>query len=78
MGAHRFRDVLTTGNQPTHTQQHGICLNAFAFCPVAPGPALTIRGADWQQQLYQLAFEQAQAAAHRPRPQEGNWIGAWN
>ncbi len=77
MGAHRFREVLTTGSQPIHTPQ-GLNLSAFTLCPITQGLAFTTQQAGWQQQLYQLAFEQAQAAAHRPAPQEGNWIGAWN
>jgi hypothetical protein len=77
MGTHRFRDQLIARHERTPAQQ-GIRPGAFLLCPVIPGSAFPNQEAGWQQQLYQLAFEQAQAAAHRPSPLEGNWIGVWN
>jgi hypothetical protein len=77
MGTHRFRNVLMASREPTGTLQ-GIHPGAFVLCPVGPGLAFTAQEAGWQQQVYHLAFEQAQAAAHRPSPLEGNGIGVWN
>lgn len=50
---------------------------AFSMCPVAALPPCC--GAQWPmvQQLYQLAFEQAQAVA-RPSLPERDLLAVWN
>jgi hypothetical protein len=50
---------------------------AFFLCPVACLPTLTTQQSDWQQALYQWAFEQAQAVV-RPALPERDLLAAWN
>jgi hypothetical protein len=45
----------------------------LALCAVFPGPQ-----ASWQQSIYRLAFEQAQAAARRQSLFDRDWLGTWN
>jgi hypothetical protein len=77
MGIHRIPELITAENDPRRTQR-GIRLSAFRLCPVAPVLAFAAQETEWRQQLYQLAFEHAQAVAHRPPPSEGNWITVGN
>jgi hypothetical protein len=51
---------------------------AFIACPIALLPVTGSIHAAWQQSIYQLAFEQAQAATARPSLFEPDWLGAWN
>jgi hypothetical protein len=51
---------------------------AFIACPIG---LLAVPGGltgPWQQSIYQLAFEQAQAATKCPSLFERDWLGTWN
>ena len=77
MGSHRFLDEMSACHEPTPVPQD-IHWGAFMMCPLARCSAFANQDAGWQQQLYQLAFARAQAAAHRPSPFQGDWIDVWN
>ncbi|CAN5203609.1 hypothetical protein BH10PLA2_BH10PLA2_06440 [soil metagenome] len=67
MQAHRFRDLVestTTQQSPSPTVQS----NAFMACPILMAQAQCGGLAFWQIAVYQLAFEQAQAAQKSAQP----------
>jgi hypothetical protein len=49
--------------------------NGFMMCPLPLNPSSADRS--WQQQVYQMAFEQAQAVV-RPSWIERDVLGVWN
>ncbi len=77
MGTHRFLDQLGEHHDAS-SGLAGIVPGAFMVCPLLLCPAFAGPQAAWQQQLYQAAFEQAQAAARRPARVERDMFGVWN
>jgi hypothetical protein len=76
MASHRFRlhvngYLLPEPPAPTITPGH------FVACPAAFIQGLSAQQLLWQQMVYQLAFEQAQAAL-RPSLLERDLLAAWN
>jgi hypothetical protein len=55
----------------------GITPEAFMICPLTQFPGQSPEQWQWQQWLYQQAFEQAQAVA-RPSLLERDLLGVWN
>jgi hypothetical protein len=77
MGFHRFvENVSQTGLESS--VQTALQPAAFMACPIALFAAPAGLQGTWQQGIYQLAFEQAQAAARRPNIFERDWLGTWN
>ena len=75
MHSHRFRNQLS-GMRPAAAPAQA-SPGAFVLCPAA-----LLQGVDsgrclWQQQVYQWAFEQAQAVV-RPSILERDLLGVWN
>jgi hypothetical protein len=68
MHRHRFQDLLDSPRLP-RPPAPPVPVNAFLVCFAVLHPA--------QQQLYQLAFEQAQAVA-RPSLPERDLLAVWN
>ena len=77
MGPHRFLDHLNV-HTTTATVMEGPRAGAFMACPVVLCSTFGGMQAAWQQQLYQAAYEQARAEAHRPAPFQRDWLGTWN
>jgi hypothetical protein len=77
MKTHRLLEQLgerdTASLQPTGLSMAGFMVYPLVCCPAFAGPL-----AVWQQQLYQLAFEQAQAATHGPALRERDFFSVWN
>jgi hypothetical protein len=74
MALHRFRELLTAEVSPTPLVGASSC--GFVACPAAV--QLAMGGAQpWQQQLYQWAYQQAQAVV-RPSILEGRLAPSWN
>jgi hypothetical protein len=51
--------------------------SAFCICPIGLLQGVSAEASRWQQLLYQLAFEQAQAVV-RPSLPERDLLGSWN
>jgi hypothetical protein len=77
MSAHRFVELLNDDFQRVGGRQ-GMSPPAFTMFPVALCAAFAGPRANWQQQLYNVAFVQAQAVAHRPSLFDRDWTGVWN
>jgi hypothetical protein len=77
MTTHRFLDQLGDPHNAT-SGPAGIVPGAFMVCPLVLCPAFAGPLAAWQQQVYQVAFEQAQAAAHLPAQVERDLFAIWN
>jgi hypothetical protein len=74
---HRFRNLFDQLDQsrpsrPTATAS----MHSFVVCPVALMPCQPMQ-VSWQQQVYQAAFQQAQAVV-RPSLLERDLLAAWN
>jgi hypothetical protein len=61
MQAHRFRD-LVEGTPMQHPASQPAQPNAFMACPIVLIQTMSGGLQHWQMAVYQLAFEQAQAA----------------
>ncbi len=74
MQSHRFRDQLglETRSPVAATRQSA---GGFMVCPVPLQASAAEQS--WQQQIYQMAFEQAQAVV-RPSWLERDVLGVWN
>jgi hypothetical protein len=74
MQRHRFRQQ-SDQTRFLHPQTQPINPSAFCVCP----PSLVMSGlaAAWQQRIYQLAWEEAQAVV-RPSLLERDLLGVWN
>jgi len=77
MSRNRLLDQHNSWQEPSSAPQ-GFHVDAFVMCPVAACPAVGGQQPTWQQTLYQMAFEQAQAATRRPSLFERDWLGVWN
>jgi hypothetical protein len=77
MATNRFLDQLNQRDDSTFAPA-GLSVAGFMVCPLALCPGFAGPQAAWQQQLYQVAFEQARAAAHRPTRLERDLFGVWN
>jgi hypothetical protein len=76
MHRHRFLEQLDQRRLP-QTQAQPINAAAFCACPlslVAGAPGMVWL---WQQQVYQRAFNEAQAVV-RPSLPERDLLGVWN
>jgi hypothetical protein len=69
MNRHRFLEQMEQRHLP-RPQARPINMMAFCACPV-------VLARPWQQQVYQMAFEQAQAVV-RPSLPERDLLGVWN
>ena len=76
MHRHRFLEQLERQRLP-QSQARPISAGAFCACPVALVMGVPAVALHWQQRLYQLAFEQAQAVV-RPSLPERDLLGVWN
>jgi hypothetical protein len=65
--------IITDGSAQTTVRP-----GAFIACPLAVFAAPGGLPGSWQQDIYQIAFDQAQAAARRPSLFERDWLGTWN
>ncbi len=76
MQAHRFRDLID-GLPTQQSAPQMVQPNAFMACPF--GLMQTMPGGMqcWQMAVYQLAFEQAQAA-QQPAQSPRNLLPSWN
>jgi hypothetical protein len=75
MQPHRFRNLTASWRLPRPPEPQA-AVKGFMMCP----PALVQRGRDSQelwQQVYRLAFAQAQAVV-RPSLPERDLLGYWN
>ena len=76
MHHHRFRDQMDTPELPLSSQPVHMP-GAFVVCPLPLQQALSLEQRLYQIAIYQLAFEQARAAA-RPSWVERDVLAAWN
>ncbi len=74
MPHHRFAALFGQQRLP-HPQAQPISRSAFCACPAS----LRMRGLAlaWQQRLYQIAYQEAQAVV-RPSLPERDLLGVWN
>ena len=76
MYRHRFLEQLEPQRLP-RPQARPINAAAFCVCPMALVTGVPAVALSWRQQVYQLAFEQAQAVV-RPSLPERDLLGVWN
>jgi hypothetical protein len=76
MPRHRFRALLTAEPQ-TPAAPTGLMSRGFVACPAALLPAMGGGLQPWQQQLYQWAYQEAQAVV-RPSLLESRLAPVWN
>ena len=76
MHRHRFLEHLERQAFP-QPQARPISTAAFCACPMALVMGVPAVALQWQQRIYQLAFEQAQAVV-RPSLPERDLLGVWN
>jgi hypothetical protein len=76
MHRHRFLEQLEQQGLPQPRPQP-ISRGAFCACPMGLMMAVPPLALQWQQRIYQLAFEQAQAVV-RPSLPERDLLGVWN
>ena len=76
MHRHRFLEQLERQRLPQPRPQP-INSGAFCACPMALAMGVPAAAWHWQQRIYQLAFEQAQAVV-RPSLPERDLLGVWN
>jgi hypothetical protein len=74
--SHRFRDQLNRLSLPVPAPVEP-AVGAFMACPAAVLCQVSPAQWSWQQEIYRLALEQAQAAA-RPSLLERDLLGYWN
>jgi hypothetical protein len=76
MHRHRFLQHLERQALP-QPQARPISAGAFCMHPMALVVGVPAVALQWQQRIYQLAFEQAQAVV-RPSLPERDLLGVWN
>jgi len=76
MNRHRFLELVAERRLPQPTQAT-LRAAAFVACPLARIFGWSEAMCAWQQQVYQLAFQQAQAVV-RPSLPERDLAGVWN
>jgi hypothetical protein len=77
MGRNSFLEDLNH-SQTSVSALAAVPSNAFMAYPLVLCPAFGGMQPGWQQALYQIAFERAQAAVRRPTLFERDWLGVWN
>jgi hypothetical protein len=78
MQRHRFLDRVLPQQLPL-SRTRSVPINPSAFCvyPLAPARGVNGEPSPWQQWIYQIAFEQAQAVVQPSLP-ERDLLGSWN
>ncbi len=74
MGRHRFLDRASAWDRPAAPPQPSF---GFVVCPAALIQGMNAPFCPWQQHVYQMAFQQAQADL-RPSLLERAQTTAWN
>jgi hypothetical protein len=76
MQRHRFLEQVNRQWLP-RPQARPVNPMAFRACPPTLMPGVPGSALPWQEQVYRLAFEQAQAVV-RPSLPERDLLGVWN
>jgi hypothetical protein len=77
MGAERFVDYVNQSNALSSALAP-MRSAAFMAYPLVMCPTFGGTQAGWQQAIYQIAFEQAQAAVRSRTLFARDWLGVWN
>jgi len=77
MDPNRFNRRLRGPTTPPQTPPDPLASGAFVFLPTSFMFPVSPEFAQWQQALYQWAYNQAQEL-NKPSLYERDWLGVWN